>query len=138
MALRAARIATQLESDVSLQAALQLDGIERSYESLALLARGHLVNGQVDEGAQALNLASEMNPTRYWPSPRLLAETPDWAGELARALEPTHRDSAQGIHYLYAVAAGITMKQPLKSRWICSSNTHSEHRFITKALDWPN
>ena len=40
LALRAARIATQLESDVSLQAALQLDGIERSYESLALLAGG--------------------------------------------------------------------------------------------------
>ena len=52
LALRAARIATQLESDVSLQAALQLDGIERSYESLALLARGHLVNEQVNEGAR--------------------------------------------------------------------------------------
>ena len=116
LALRAARIATQLESDVSLQAALQLDGIERSYESLALLARGHLVNEQVDEGAQALNLASEMNPDQVLGFlPRLLAETPDWAGELARALEPTHRDSAaQGIHYLYAVAAGISNEAALK------------------------
>lgn len=115
LALRAARIATQLDPETALEAAQFLAEVSDSFESLALLARAYLLNDQIEAGLDALIQAAQLQPDQVLGFlPRLLRGSPDWAAELAgrlAQLEPT--ELALTIPWLYATETAEGPQQAL-------------------------
>ena len=115
VALRAARVATQIDAKTALSAAKALAQISQSFEARALLARGLLVNQQIERAVIELRAAAEMQPDQVLGFlPRLLQGQPEWSAQLAEQLAtPIPRSLALGVPLLYATEAAYGAERAL-------------------------